>query len=664
MPLQLLGEPLLSRDATGRIQSRVGTLFLRTPGLVTLPGIHATQRLAWMDHLSAARARQALPPLSEAELDLEMSESVDLLMNEQFVLIRPDPERMDLAFRCDDLLQTLVSIRQIRFLNVTHERVRQALRERGEYWRMSPLPRSPVEIEQLIADSRVAVGGMPLYYYNKDTGTRFLTCEAFDWLETLSDEGLRAHLLEIQHCAARRNRFGNPEVAPFPPGGRANLADLAGIDFASLPSAALRLTHRELVTRLRASVPAVFSHDRIDNMEWRNAMCAALVSQPNATMTADVVHGLSPEFFLQIEWLPGARIEDGELIFDPIFDEQETRRNDAGLANLCDQRARGFIFNYVREFGDIVYVNIGRIGRTMSKRPKDMARSTVYIAEVKERRSPEPLVRIIRLQKWGISEHLAEGKPLLQAILEAEDYTDYILDRRLGCQQLGMNLPAHVTPRRISETYTGKRVELQGQVYWTSYFERDYVDGHASDKLPAQHYLNPEFNRRLARLLGEAAAINLIVGRTSTTGGQVLFDDGDEVIVLDAGGLPARLIVSDHTGAFNDYRPPLAESARFYAAPVNKRAGMMPNATEFAEIYLISLEARFRHSRNEYFRRKRAFDTLFRHRRRDEAGSFAYRWECVLQRLAQTDPGELAQRIRRHLAVAQGAAPAAQKSQP
>lgn len=650
MPIQLLGEALFERDATGRLKSRIGTFFLRTPGLVTLPGIHATQRLAWIDHLSAARVRLALPPLDAAETDLEMEESVDLLINEHFVLIRPDPGRMDLAFRCDELLQTLVSKRQIRFLNVTHERVRQALRARGESWRMSPIPRSPVEIEQLIADSRVAINGMPIYYYNKDTGTRFLTCEALEWLETLPDEKLRAHLLEIQLYSGKRNRFGNPEVDFFSSENRFGRADFTNIVFADLSVTALHQLHRELVAHFRAAVPAKLCHDRIDNIEWRNAMCAALVNQPNATMTEDVVHGLSPEFFMQIEWLPGARIENGELIFDAIFDEQENT-HDNELTSLCDQRARGFIFNYVREFGDIEYVNIGRINRTMSMRSLDISRSTVYIAEVKEYRTPEPVVRIIRLQKWGIAEHLKEGKSLLQAILEAEDYTDYILDRRLGCQQLGMNLPAHVTSRRISETYNGKRAEMLGQVYWTSYLERDYVDGYASDKLPVQNYLNHEFNRRLARLLGEAAAINLMVGRTRMTDGQVLFDDGDEVIVLSPDGLPARLVVSDHTGAFNNYRSPLEELTGYYVAPVRQRAKWMPNAAEFAEIYLISLESQFRHIRNEYFRRKRAFDTLFLHRRRDEAGSFAYRWECVLQRLSQTDPGDITRCIRHKLAA-------------
>jgi hypothetical protein len=40
------------------------------------------------------------------------------------------------------------------------------------------------------------------------------------------------------------------------------------------------------------------------------------------------------------------------------------------------------------------------------------------------------------------------------------------------------------------------------------------------------------------------------------------------------------------------------------------------------------------------------FDTLFIHLKRDEAGSFAFRWECVLKRLAQADPEKLARAIQ------------------
>ena len=51
-----------------------------------------------------------------------------------------------------------------------------------------------------------------------------------------------------------------------------------------------------------------------------------------------------------------------------------------------------------------------------------------------------------------------------------------------------------------------------------------------------------------------------------------LFDDGDEVMTADSRGMPADVIVADHTGTFNDYASPLAEFAAKYALPVTRRA--------------------------------------------------------------------------------------------
>ena len=36
-----LGPKIFSRNEKGALATRIGTVFLRTPGLVTLPGIHA-----------------------------------------------------------------------------------------------------------------------------------------------------------------------------------------------------------------------------------------------------------------------------------------------------------------------------------------------------------------------------------------------------------------------------------------------------------------------------------------------------------------------------------------------------------------------------------------------------------------------------------------------
>ena len=55
------------------------------------------------------------------------------------------------------------------------------------------------------------------------------------------------------------------------------------------------------------------------------------------------------------------------------------------------------------------------------------------------------------------------------------------------------------------------------------------------------------------------------------------------------------------------------------------------------------------HLQEDYRRRKRSFDTLFKHRPRDERGSFAYRWERILARLDHTDPLALTQALRKQL---------------
>ena len=116
-------------------------------------------------------------------------------------------------------------------------------------------------------------------------------------------------------------------------------------------------------------------------------------------------------------------------------------------------------------------------------------------------------------------------------------------------------------------------------------------------------------------------------------------------------GLPDRLVVSDPSGAFSDYQRGLLEAAEAYARPVNVRAGNTPDPREFAETYLEAFKAGFLHVQGDYRRHRRAYDTLFKHCHYDPAGSFAYRWECVLRRLDQTDVDTVVEGIRRHISV-------------
>jgi hypothetical protein len=498
-------------------------------------------------------------------------------------------------------------------------------------------------MNRLIAAARVAIEDIPLYFYNPSTGTRFITLDSFAWLAKCPDSVFHKQLQELARYATQHNRFGHPEIDTFPPGCAFTRQTFATLNADKLPIADLRAAHQKLCDAYRQAVPEMLRKDGPEHIEWRNRMCSALTSQPNATAVEDLIHGISPEFYRQIEWLPGCRIENGKVFFDPVLEKSYVEPDDPEL------RAKNIIFNYLREYETVEYINIGQIGNSLSQRERMRAtRTPVYIVQIKEVHKTEPELRILRFQAWGVKEHLDDGKDLLRAIMESRNYTDYVLDRRLGCRQLGMNLTERLTTGRISEVYHGRNQAYHGANFWSVYFERAYVTGCATDKIPHRQYANPKFNCGLAKLLGAAAAVNCIVGRANINKA-VLFDDGDEVIVSDANGDPCRLTVADHTGSFMQYEDPLLSNAAAYAAPVNRRAALMPNAAEFALCYLLAFQQRFEQVKQEYLQNRDAFAALFSHRPWDVKGSFAYRWSRVLERLEHTDAIALTQAVRSHI---------------
>ena len=170
--MKILGDPIFAKNPDGTLKSRIGTLFFRTPGLVTCKGVHAMQRIAWTNELNKERIAAGQPELTENEAMAEWADSADLLFTDDYVLIRPDPSRMDLALKADEVLQTLVSKRKIRFLNTSSAKVRDALRARGDNWRMARPAQSAEEIVCSIESARVAIEHETVYFYNGSTGTR------------------------------------------------------------------------------------------------------------------------------------------------------------------------------------------------------------------------------------------------------------------------------------------------------------------------------------------------------------------------------------------------------------------------------------------------------------------------------------------------------------
>lgn len=652
MALRILGEHPLAKDATGRLLSRIGTIFPADRVLVTIPGTHATQRIIYCEAVNKDLTEKGLPKLTDAEESALWMNAVDLIMDSDAIQIRPAVDNMPLAFEADEVLQEIVPKHAIHFLYVRNTEVYNSIKRRGECWRITPLPRSRAEMTELIDSSKIRIEGREIYYYNRLTGSRYLTCQEFAKLGKLSLTELRKHLMEIAEYSGRFNRLQEPEIAFFMAGDRFTSADFQAYDFEAMSGPDLEFAHTKLYRQFEDAVPEEFRDDDRVNASWRNQMYAALIrcEDDDEQVSEERLLGLASEFFMQIHWLPGGRIEDGELILDSIFDAKIDAEAYPEVEQLRDEKSRGFILNFVREFGDLEYVNVGRVigSLALGGRRALYGRRDVYVAVVKRRDIPAEGVYIMRLQKWGIREHLDNHKTLLDAVYEAEGYTEYILDRRLGCRQLGMNLPPRVSVRRLMERYDGLQAGLRNALIWCCYFQRDYIDGIASDKIPNVCFGNEIYALRFAQLLGRAAAVNMIVGRADTTN-KVLFDDGDEVVIHDHDCLPVDIVVADHTGTFADYFSPLADLAIHYAVPINRRVEFVANAAKFVEVYLNAFEARFIAIQQEYWRRRRAFDNLFKHQSSDGQGNLSHRWSQLLSRLDHSKPREIREQIQKHI---------------
>lgn len=650
MSVEIVGEHPLATDERGNLKSRIGTFFVPCGVLITLPGMpHALQHLAYHARLNRERKNKGLPPLSEDALMEISANAVDLIMKGRDILIRPDPAKMALAFQADEQLQSLVPKQHIRFLHAHHPNVQQAIRERGEYWRIAPQPRNKDAIIKAIRDARVAIGGEPIYFYNSETGSRYLTVQAFCALAALSDEELRRHLIEIRDYSAKYNRTHYREVTFFAAATSFGNKNFAEQPFETLPPGDLRAAHKTLCDCFRAAVPSSLHTDMPNDPEWRKRMFDSL-SEQQADVQTDAISGtLSPEFFRQIYWHPGGRIENGELVFDSIFDEADRHPDDPELTRLCDDRVKGFIRNYIREFGSILYVNIGGILPEMRQRPP-VGGHRAYIAEVMYRDAAQPVLRILRMQRWGIRERLDEGKDLLWAVMEGAEYTEYTLDRRLGCWELGMPLPSRIDTRNIAENYYGAQQKYHGTRIWTTYFERDFIEGMATDKIPDEKLKDQAFMLQIARLLGQAAAPNMVVGRTDDQG-NVTFDSGDEVILSDADGIPLRIVIADHAGTFSDIERPLTGFAAGYAAPVETRAKRLAAPAAFCEAYLNALANRLAEMKTECHKKRPVFASLFKGSKKGP-GTFSDRWGKALDRLERTDITAVVTAIRAHIDAA------------
>jgi hypothetical protein len=663
--MKTIGPHLFEPKPDGIYRSSIGSLFPRHQLLITDPPVHSLQRARFMDWFTEVQTSAGHPPPNPNKLSWEASESVDLIFRPGgVVLIRPQLERLDLAVAGDQMLQTIWEVprHRIRFSSVRDARVRQALRERGELWRMTAPPTDPERMNEAIAHSRVAIGEGVIYYYNAGTGTRFVTFAEFARLGVLEDSALARQLEEIALYCVQRNWHGHPEIGFFAVEAlRFGAPNFAGRQFLKPTPGEMRSSYVALREQFRAGVLSGFEKDNPQAEGWRKQMQATIASEEGDDAVTETLQGLKTA--PSIRWLPGGHFEEGEFVFAPVFGPKNEPPSDPELQPLWDPLARGFIANFIREYGNLEYLNLGRIEPAPGTPSSGRGRRGVYLAEIKVRDELNPRVLFLRVLRWGLRERLEDknehGEPqdLVTALFQTEEYVDYILDRRLGCLQLGMNLPPRVHLRRVTELYSGNREEYQGRYFPVIYFERDFVPGVATNALDPLKLTDARYASLLARLLGKAAAPNLIVGRSRDPQakgklGEVLFDDGDEIIVESSAGQPRDLVLVDHSGAFADWQTASLQAfAHAYAAPVNRRLTLVPEPKAFAEAYLAAFREEFVRLQADYARRRGAFDGLFKHLPYHAGGNFACRWEHVLRRLEQTECDPLCSAIRQHITV-------------
>ena len=147
--------------------------------------------------------------------------------------------------------------------------------------------------------------------------------------------------------------------------------------------------------------------------------------------------------------------------------------------------------------------------------------------------------------------------------------------------------------------------------------------------------------------MGEAAATDMIVGRRSSTTGELLFDKNYEVVKTGADGLPSEIAVTDHAGSFVDYESEFEDRVGEYAAFIRDRKELaLGEYPLFVSSCIEGFRRRLAKTRDAYRARRKAFDGLFSDRPYDTKGSGAYRWSCVLERLDRCDPDMLAEKLK------------------
>lgn len=527
------------------------------------------------------------------------------------VLIRDDGHPMPHVFHAAELLEEVFydQADRIRYLGITDERVRDAVRGKGQLWRINPPAQTTEEMEKYIRSSRVQIGSEVVYYYDPHSGTRYLTEQAVESLFELDEERHRACAEEIAAYAGKQNKCGIPQVVGF-----------------NTPVAldgSLQSIRAAFETRADPSVGAEFS------ASWIVPMYRAL---SGAAEGEEEFLGLCPELKMKIRWLPGACLDDG-LRFH----------------RLASERVRGIINNLVSVLPNSKYINVGCVIETRSLRRVSGGRREVYVIELEINETTE--VYILRMQDWDTWHYLEGARghedPTLE---EAEAYADEYARYKFLCGNFAKALGVKkqdTMPQRLKECYTGTNNRHQGRLISAQYSLRRYVYGMATDKVPEAQLKNRDFCLAMATLLGEGAAANMIIGRANPQK-EVLFNDGDEYFIIkDA--MPIELRVGDVTGCLSDYESSFEEMRPQYEQRLEALLKLDPL---YRKTFVDSFISRYDETRSKYLSNPKLYTrhldfqvseevVSWKLSLQEDPGSFRFRARRILERLERTTPDEL-----------------------
>lgn len=634
--ITIIGDDFLAKDHAGKPLNTLATIF---PGFhLAVTGrneIHGMQVERAVDYL-----KSSVPGVEASHLTENICrDAVCVNIFRERIILRIEQENIGKGLAADLLLQRFIPKASIQFTGLHIPEVRKALRLRGEIWRFSPPPIIERDFTDLLCHCRTRIRTGVRFFHNKHTGEHVLTYQEAEAIRPLfsdQEHDALASIREIIHLSRLLNHQGYPELSFLVPAGRSpdarileevagslapdeNPAEPSGRPIHRIEKS--RILYDRFLSQFADQAGPELLRDDPGSSLWRATVLCRLYNIDERT-TAEWALGIGPEFYLNIRWLPGAQISGKEIRFEPEIPD----------------RIRRLIEYYLRTRNDFVSINVGCIVAPLTDRDRTGEEREVFIVTLSlsdDRRD----IRHIRMSKWEVVHRIKQGLPLEQAINDTRDYRDFILDRLAAIRTLGLPVPEF------------KEIDIQDELGTETipvyYFERDYIPGIATDKIPLLFYARAGFLPQLAFFLGQAAAASLVLGRTDPRSNQLYYDDGDEIICLDASGLPAAFMLLETTGSFKDWTTPIEnmlphciEHLARHMEKTRQQGGAQPEFSSALGSFADGLN-------NEIRRMQKLLDdpagrlwSLFADRT-NENGGIRCRWEGVLDRLGRTKPEHL-----------------------